>query len=219
MSGRPARFGSQAVKILAVSDVELPQFLDPDYLLRRFADVRLLVSCGDMPVAYLDFIGSVLNLPLFYVRGNHDTAYVPPEPGGDNLHLRFCTFRGYTFAGLEGSIRYNPGAVQYTEGEMLLNVLRLMPRLMWGRARRGFGVHVLVAHSPPKGIHDLPNDFAHRGFRSFRYLLTWARPLYLLHGHVDTWDSRRPRKTRVGRTTVLNINPFMVVDLGDAVSP
>lgn len=201
------------MKILAVSDVELPQLHNLDHLRSRYADVELLVSCGDMPAAYLEFISSALVLPLFYVRGNHDTRYVPPQPGGDDLHMRVKTFKGVVFAGLEGSINYNNGAVQYNESDMFLNVLQLMFRVGFRRVRCGYGLDVLVTHSPPKGIHDLPDDHAHRGFRSFLWLMRWARPHYLLHGHVDTWDSRKPRKTVYRHTTVLNVNPYMVLDL------
>lgn len=207
------------VKLLAISDVELPKMRNAQFLLREYGDVDLLVSCGDMPVHYLDFIGSVLTLPLFYVRGNHDTGYKPPNPGGDNLHLRFRSFKGLTFAGLEGSLRYNDGAVQYTETEMMANVLRIMPRMLINRWRRGFGVHVMVVHSPPRHIHDIPEDYAHRGFRSFRWLMKWARPRYLLHGHVDTWDRRKTRKTVFESTTVININPYMVLDMACDETP
>ncbi len=184
-----------------------------DYLQRTYSDVDLLVSCGDMPVYYLDFIGSVLTLPLFFVRGNHDTSYVPPNPGGDDLHRRIRSFQGYSFAGLEGSIRYNKGVVQYTNGEMMWNVLTLMPRLLLMRSIRGFGVHVMVTHSPPRGIHDIPDDYAHRGFKALLFLMVWARPKYLIHGHVDTWDNRRTRETVYCKTTVLNVNPVIVLDL------
>ncbi len=205
-----------AVKILAISDVEMPQLLNAEFLQRTYGDVDVLVSCGDMPVDYLDFVSTVLSCPLFYVRGNHDTTYhLPPLPGGDNLHGRFVRYKGYWFAGLEGSPRYNRGAVQYSEAEMFALVLQMMPRLLARRVRYGYGVHVFVTHAPPFGVHDLPNDYAHRGFRAFRYLIRWAQPRYLLHGHVDTWDRRKPRKTVLGKTTVLNINPYMVVALDE----
>lgn len=202
-----------SLKILAISDVELPKMRNTDYLLREYSDVDLLVSCGDMSIGYLDFIGSVLTLPLFFVRGNHDTRYEPRYPGGDDLHLRFRTFKEVSFAGLEGSIRYNRGAVQYTESEMFLKVMGLMPRMLLNRARQGFGVHVMVTHSPPRNIHDIPEDYAHRGFRSFRWLMFWGQPQYLIHGHVDTWDRRKQRETVFAKTTVLNINPYMVLEL------
>ncbi|MCD4687107.1 MAG: metallophosphoesterase, partial [Anaerolineae bacterium] len=130
-----------------------------------------------------------------------------------DLHLRFVGFRGVTFAGLEGSMLYNQGAVQYTDGEMTLFVLRMMPRMLFNRARRGFGVHVMVVHSPPRGIHDIPEDRAHRGFRTFLWLMRWARPQYLIHGHVDTWDRRKTRETQFAQTQVININPVMVLDV------
>jgi uncharacterized protein len=104
------------VKILAVSDVELPKLRNSEYLFRTYPDIDLLVSCGDMPSPYLDYIGSVLNVPLFFVRGNHDTNYVPPNPGGDDLNMRILKHQGYSFAGLEGSIRYNRGPCSTPRG-------------------------------------------------------------------------------------------------------
>lgn len=201
------------MKLLAVSDVELPQMQSVDYLCQRYEEVDLLVSCGDMPASYLEFIATVINVPLYYVRGNHDTNYKPPDPGGDDLHRRFKRFQSIWMAGLEGSIRYNDGAIQYAESAMFRMVLQMMPRLLWMRARRGYSVDVFVVHSPPRHIHDIPTDYAHRGFRSFRYLAQWARPRYLIHGHVDTWDRRKTRETRFGATTILNINPVMLLEL------
>jgi len=201
------------VKILAVSDVVQPQLNNPVYLRRHYADVDVLVSCGDMPAVYLDLIGSVLTLPLLFVRGNHDTNYGPHQPGGDNLHLRFLKFQKHLFVGLEGSICYNRGSAQYTQGEMMVYVLRLLPRMVVRRAWAGYGAHVLVAHSPPRHIHDIAEDHAHRGFNAFRLLMRVGRPMFLLHGHVDTWDTRRPRRTVFAGTTVLNVNPYMVVDV------
>ncbi len=201
------------MKILAVSDVVLPQMQDAAYLRRTFADAKLLVSCGDMPGHYLDVIGSTLNLPLFYVRGNHDEQYETQPPGGDNLHLKIRTFGEYSFAGLEGSINYNRGDIQYEEGQMFVNVLRLLPRLLLIRSMRGYGVDVMVTHSPPRHVHDLSDDRAHRGFQSFQWLMRWVRPRFLIHGHVDTWDNRKPTQTQCGKTMVININPYKLMSL------
>lgn len=202
------------LKLLAVSDVALPQLQDATLLHRMYGDVQLLISCGDMPVSYLDFISSVLNVSLFYVRGNHDESYeLERRPGGDNLHGRIIRFDRFSFLGLEGSIRYNRGRVQYTQGEMFTAVLRVLPRLLALRSVRGYSVDVVVAHSPPLGIHDIEGDHAHQGFRAFRALMAWGRPRYLLHGHVDTWDNRQKVETVFYQTRVININPSRTLTL------
>lgn len=194
------------MKVLTISDNILPQLEDAKNLRERYGDVEVVISCGDMPPPYLDFIVSVLNTPLLYVRGNHDVNYEPERPGGDNLHRRFLFYGGLSFAGLEGSPRYSADPVQYSEYEMWVMVLRMLPRLRFRRLRYGHGVDVLVTHAPPRDIHDLP-DKPHRGFRSFRFLLQQGRPRYMLHGHVDTWDRRKPTVTKFAGTEIINVNP------------
>ena len=70
------------------------------------------------------------------------------RPGGDDLPAD-RDFRGYSFLGLEGSINYNRAA-SYTDTEMFVKVLRLLPRLLVLRSVRGYSVDVVVAHSRRK---------------------------------------------------------------------
>jgi Icc-related predicted phosphoesterase len=200
------------MKILAVSDNRLPQFLNAQFLNQHFADVEVLISCGDMDPDYLDFISTVLKIPLYYVRGNHDQNYTPDDPGGTDLHCRIAQYKGILMAGLEGSLRYNVGSLQYSEAEMTARILRILPRLLVRRWRYGVGVDLLATHSPPRNINDA-EDRAHRGFRSFRWLMRWARPRYLIHGHVDIYDQRTPREMQYLRTSVININPSRVITI------
>ncbi len=37
-------------------------------------DVELIVSCGDLPSHYLEYIVFHVNVPLYYVMGNHGGA-------------------------------------------------------------------------------------------------------------------------------------------------
>nr|PZN59054.1 MAG: hypothetical protein DIU68_00330 [Chloroflexota bacterium] len=182
------------------------------HLRRRYHDVDLIISCGDMPATYLEFITSVLNVPLFYVRGNHDERYREYPPGGEDLHGRLITYNGISFYGLEGSMRYNQGAIQYSDVDMRRLVLSAAPRLLPRRWRYGRGVDVLVTHSPPRGIHDLP-DLTHTGFKAFLTFMDWYRPRYLLHGHVHTWDRRATVETKYGDTCVMNINPVTLLEI------
>lgn len=200
------------MKILCISDTVMPQLESAINLKQRYGDVQLLISCGDLPPSYLEFITTTLSVPLFYVRGNHDERYTESPPGGDNLHLRIIEHQGLTFAGLEGSMRYNRSPIQYNDFDMNVMVLRMGLPLLFSRWRHGHGVDVLVTHSPAYGIHD-KEEVAHRGFRGLKRFMEWYRPRYMLHGHVHTWDRRDTVETRYKDTCVMNINPFTVLEI------
>ena len=200
------------VKILFISDTVMPQLESAANLRRRYSDVELVVSCGDMPPVYLEFITSILNVPLLYVRGNHDERYDERPPGGENLHLKIVRFNGLVFAGLEGSMKYNKGKIQYTDGQMRWKVLGMAPAMLWNRWRRGHGVDILVTHSPAYGIHDA-EDLPHTGFKALLQFMRWYRPRYMVHGHVHTYDRRKQVETEYYDTVIHNINPFVVLDI------
>ena len=200
------------MEILAISDQRLPKLGNAEFIRQQYAHVKALVSCGDLDVDYVDFLASILNTQLYFVKGNHDHHPKHDSSGGINLHRKITMHNGYMFAGLEGSIRYNKSGVQYTESEMAGYVLAMMPMLLLRRQRKGYGVDLFVAHSPPRNINDAI-DYAHRGFRSFRWLIRWARPRYFIHGHVDIYDQRVERINHFFKTKVININPSMLIDL------
>lgn len=200
------------MKLLCISDTEMPQLENAANLRRQYSDIDMIISCGDMPTAYLDFITTITSKPLFYVRGNHDEHYDEKPPGGVNLHNRIVTYRGLTLAGLEGSIRYNKGSIQYSQAEMHLIVARMGPKIAVNRVRHGHGIDIFVTHSPARDIHD-GEDYPHRGFDSFLNFMKWYKPRYMIHGHVHTWDRRKTVKTQFEDTCVININPFTLLEV------
>jgi hypothetical protein len=129
------------VKLLAVADTR-DRALYEHFRAERWAKegIELIVSCGDLPADYLDFLVSVFNVPCFYVRGNHDTAYgKTPTGGAVNLHEHLEKYKGVKLFGLEGSPWYNGGPAQYTEGQMRWPVsasIRLTARRRRTSARR-----------------------------------------------------------------------------------
>lgn len=205
------------MRILAVTD-EIDQGIYNAAVLRqRAGEAKLILSCGDLPHAYLDFIASVLSRPLYYVRGNHcwnnSCAGQAPVVGGGNLDNRVVKEQGVLIGGLEGSMRYKPGEAQYSDWEMWGKVLRMTPRLVLNRFIRGRAIDILVTHAPPYGIHDRP-DRTHRGFRAFLRFMEWFQPQYLLHGHIHIWDRREITQTRYLRTWVVNVYPWRVIEIG-----
>lgn len=203
---------SDVVNILAISDIELPHMQNIPHLQRTYRDSDILISCGDLSASYVEFIASILGVPVFYVRGNHDTQYAERAPGGDDLHRRFVQYRELWLAGLEGSRRYNRGPIQYSDREMMLHVLGLAPGMLLRRARWGHGVDVMVTHAPLRGIHDR-EDIPHRGFQAFHTLVKWFRPRFLIHGHVDVWDRRDVTWTEYHETQIVNINPVRILQV------
>jgi Icc-related predicted phosphoesterase len=205
------------VKILAVSDHVDDAVYSSD-ISERFEDVDLVVSCGDLPYSYLEYIVSMLNRPSFYVHGNHDrpeyraSGVTLTEPGGwVNLDGRTAEAKQVLLAGLEGSLRYKPRApFQYTEREMAWKVHTLTPALLMNRLRYGRYLDVIITHSPPYGIHD-GEDLPHRGFQAFLGFLDRFKPRYLLHGHKHVYGPERTR-TRYADTEVINVYPFRVIE-------
>ncbi len=190
----------------------MPQMETAAHLRRRYHDVDLLLSCGDMPAAYLEYITSVLNVPLFYVRGNHDTGYTDRPPGGENLHRRLRTYKGVSFYGIEGSLRYNNSPIQYSETDMRAMILKSSLSLLTRKMKYGRGVDVFVTHAPAKGIHDL-DDLPHQGIKAFLWFMDVYKPRYMVHGHVHTWDRRTTVITQYGETCVMNINPVTLLEI------
>ncbi|MBI4670698.1 MAG: metallophosphoesterase [Chloroflexi bacterium] len=202
------------MRVLAISDVIVEALYSPT--VREIArDVDFVVSCGDLPSAYLEYIVTMLDKPLYYVMGNHGArggAREYPE-GCVNLDGRVAKHNGLLLAGLEGSIRYNDAPrYQYTENEMRAKSMFLALKLWLNRIRNGRYLDVLVTHSPPFGIHD-GGDAAHQGFKTFLSLIDRYHPDYLLHGHIHLYDNRAVRQSVRGHTLIINTYGYKLIDL------
>ena len=205
------------MRILAVSDVVVQSIYSP-CIRDRFGDVGMVLACGDLPYSYLEYIVSMLNVPCFYVHGNHDrpeyteSGRTLTQPGGwVNLDGRTVTVKGVIVGGLEGSIRYKPRSpFQYTQSEMAWKVQRMTPALLMNRAFQGRFLDILITHSPPFGIHDGP-DQPHRGFKALLGLMNRFRPRYLLHGHKHIYGPE-PSRTRYRDTEIINVCPSRVIE-------
>lgn len=213
------------MRILTVSDKVEPVLYGP-YIRERVGQVDLVLACGDLPYYYLDYIVSLLNVPLFFVHGNHDRLVLRPDRGeladrqesslawGNNLHGQTANFGGLLLAGLEGCRRYSPGQpYQYGEGEVRFQALRLASLLMLNRLRHGRFVDIIITHAPPRGIHDA-EDVPHQGFESYLWLIRQFRPLLLVHGHQHIYNRNMTVETTLGDTQILNTYGYRVIELG-----
>jgi Icc-related predicted phosphoesterase len=223
------------MKILCVSD-QIDPLVYTNTIRERFSDVEIILCAGDLPLDYLDFIVSSLNKPLFFVFGNHNLEQFDYYTGGVTnnftgerdyegsgaVHVgsRVVYQDGHIIAGLGGSMRYNRGKNQFTEFQMVLQIIKLIPRLLFNRLFRGRFVDILVTHASPRGIHD-KEDRCHWGFESFLWFMRTFKPKYLVHGHIHLYSLSDVRTTKYGETQVINAYSHYVIDTGapgDSVS-
>jgi uncharacterized protein len=206
------------MKVLAISD----QIIDRLYstsVRETYPDLAMILSCGDLPYEYLEFLVSIYDIPLLYVPGNHDPDYNQNNPrarahGCENIDETSLHIKGLFFAGLGGSIQYQPGTPnQYTQSAMYMRVYRMLPGLLWRKIRTGQRLDVLLTHSPPYGIHD-DDDPAHEGLHAINLLMRIMRPRYLLHGHTVFYrQNLQDHVTAFNGTKIINVYPFRVMNL------
>ena len=188
----------------------------------------LVLSCGDLPFDYLEYIVSRLDVPLLYVPGNHDVSLKPPDmswmplrtelpkppPGPEgciNIDGRVVEAEGLRIAGLGGSLRYKAGPNQYSQAQMGMRALAMEFRVRLNRVRDGRKLDVLVTHAPPYGLA-AAEDSAHVGFVAFLRLIRNFQPLLAVHGHVHPYGRVVPER-RVGKTRVINVVPTRMIEL------
>lgn len=216
------------MRILAISDER-----DPLLTVARCREIRpdLVVSCGDLEPAYVDYVASAANATVIFVPGDQDADLrrdprpLLPAPvsfegmwgsydglgsdrlPGTNIDGRIMTVKGVTLAGLGGSFRHREGPNQYSERQMARRVRTLRRRLLVRRRKLG----VLVTHAPPEAV-GTDNDPSYRGFGCFEWLIGTLQPSLVLHGHIHPNRSSNSER-HVGSTRVVNVIPHRVIEL------
>ncbi len=208
------------MKILTVSDDVERRLYNPG-IKKDFGDIDMILACGDLPFYYLDFLASTLNIPLYYVFGNHHTGPMltahdgdVESPGGVDLDNRIVKEKHLLLCGFEGCMRYNNGPKQYTDLEMWQKVLLMTPGLWKNKLFRRRYIDIVITHAPPFGIHDKP-DLCHRGFKSFRWFIERYKPRYFIHGHIHRYSHSDEWQTHYQDTIIINTFGYRVLEIAE----
>ncbi|MHB1346929.1 MAG: metallophosphoesterase [Candidatus Humimicrobiaceae bacterium] len=207
------------MKILLISDVIVDHIYSSS-ISERLKDVDFIISCGDVPNYYLEFIVTMLNKPLFYVNGNHCTERIYSESGAKadlpegciNINQKIIEYKGLLIMGLEGSMRYNRGNFQYTESQMAWKINKLKPKLYLNKIFKKKYIDILVTHAPPYKIHD-QEDLCHKGFKSFNIFIKKFKPRYLLHGHIHIYGTKNDWVAEAGNTKIINAYGYRLIEI------
>lgn len=201
------------MKILVISDEE-SNYLWDNFQKDKLEGAELIISCGDLQSHYLSFLATFSNVPVLYVRGNHDNKYDLNPPDGcicidDTIYVH----NGIRIMGLGGSMRYKPGSDQFTEKEMQRRIRRLRRKIA-----RHKGVDILVTHAPAYRLGD-GDDLPHQGFQTFLDFMDQYSPRFLLHGHVHlNYGRGQKRYSKYKDTHVINGFQRCLIDY-DATEP
>ncbi|MBN2046051.1 MAG: metallophosphoesterase [Anaerolineales bacterium] len=181
--------------------------------------MNLVISCGDLPYYYLEYVLDNLGVPLFFVHGNHDPEVEISSQGeksypwgARNMHRKFRMMDGFIFLGFEGSVHYSDARYQYPQWEVWLQVVGKIPRLLWNKLVHGRYLDVLITHSPAFQVGD-NSDPAHVGFKAYRWLIQTFKPRYHFHGHIHIYDHINFSPIQFKETIVVNACPYRVLDI------
>ena len=215
------------MKILCISD-QVDPLIYTNSVKERFYDVDIVLCAGDLPMEYIDFVVSSLNKPTYFIFGNHNLQEFKFYHEKDKFqcndqyemqHSHGATYAGFKMirennlliAGVSGSIRYNDGINQYTDREMKIQLLKLVPALIYNKIRYGRYLDIFLTHASPKDIHDKP-DPCHRGFECFRWFIKKFKPKYMVHGHIHLYDIQDIRVSKFEETTIVNAYSHFIID-------
>jgi Icc-related predicted phosphoesterase len=208
------------IRLLAVSDAVDPA-LDQAINREAIGHVDAIVGCGDLEPSYLGFLGDAFQVPVAYVRGNHDRGGQWAESARHAPHHlssgRLVDVVGITVAPLEWP-GLRPDRARRDEWRAWGDVFRvgrsLVVRRLLGRA-----TPVLVlSHAAPRGVGDHAADRYHLGYAAYRWLLERLRPPLWLHGHT-TPATVADWRASLGPSLVANVTGSVLVELTPPASP
>jgi uncharacterized protein len=184
------------MRVLALADQRPP--LDPALMAKKL-DVDAVVLLGDLDRAWIESIAG-LRIPRVGVHGNHDPDGLLPELDVEDLHMRRISLGALTVAGFEGCVEYGRGGPHQFTQKKATKLAKKLP-----------GAEVLIAHCPPAGFNDDPDDPAHMGYEGLRDWVDRHQPRHVLHGHVHPTPGQVVE--RVGDTRVHFVQGAQVIRL------
>jgi uncharacterized protein len=203
--GRPIRF-------LVASDEREPALM---HAVNREAlgQIDGILGCGDLEPEWLGLLADSFNVPLVYVRGNHDHTggwrerplLVPGWLDPSRIdHLAGIPIVGLEWPGVEAPDNRRRPWLAWRQA--LAVTWRLLRQHLWKTPV------IVISHAPPTGVGDSPSDAYHVGFDAYRWLLHRLMPPIWLHGHTTTASVDRLVE-QSGPTVVANATGAVLLEL------
>lgn len=222
-------------KILCISD-QIDPVIYSKNVKEKYGDVDFIISAGDLPIEYLDFVQNALNKPLFFVFGSHNlkalTHYHPEMAEKSNedeinifkkaneiksnkgtyIGFKSCKYENIILAGISGAKKRNDGKNQFTERQMKRKLSRMIPALLLNKIKYGRYLDILVTHSPPI-LDEEKEENKQLRFECFTKFINFFKPKYIIHGQVHIYDSQQTRSTKYKNAEIINAYSRHILEL------
>jgi Icc-related predicted phosphoesterase len=145
-----------------------------------------IIFLGDISPEYAKQISLVFSdKTIFFVYGNHDErGQFAENLHFSNFHTDLITHENCKFTGFEGSHRYKPSGVMYSQKESILCNKKLS------------SADVLFTHDTAYNSKiSVKKDVAHCGLKGIEKYLKKYKPKYHFHGHLHLNMCYKFRKT------------------------
>jgi len=207
------------MKILCISD-KISEIIYSNNLVKRFNDIDLILSCGDLPFHYYEFIMSTLNKPLYYVMGNHEPEKLSKQKSvfdkfdTKNITGKIINFNGIIIGGLSNCKKLGIEAeFETTEMGQQFCIYKMLPKLWINKIFQKRYIDILISHSPPLDKNDDSTDYYHSGFKAYTKFLDKYMPKYHIHGHIHLYDKNQNRIKQYKKTTIINAYEYYVLEI------
>jgi len=224
-------------KILCISD-QIDPVIYSKNIKNKYGDVDFIISAGDLPIEYLDFVQTSLDKPLYFVFGSHHlkalTHYHPEmaekqkegevnifskgnsRKSNKGIYIGFksCKYENIIIAGISGAKKHNDGKNQFTEKQMKRKLSKMIPALFLNKLRYGRYLDILVTHSPPF-INGEKDENKQECFECFTKFINFFKPKYLVHGQVHIYDPQQSRSSKYRQTEVINAYSRQILEVND----
>lgn len=187
-------------KILCISDQIDPVIYDKN-IKTLYNDVDFILSAGDLPKEYLDFIQTSLEKPLFFVLGGHYLEKPATQSSGKKLEidLGFKTDKidNILIAGISGTKKQTNGKNQFTEKRMKKKLMAMIPKLILNKIKYGRYIDILLTHTPPYKQDTSDKIYSKNetatGFQCISKFIKKFKPKYVVHGNIHIYDNEKNR--------------------------
>lgn len=194
--------------------------------------IDFIVSVFNKPTYFIFGNHNLKEFHYYHKDGSINTSkyfesYNTNSPGHGATYLGFKTIANYDLlvtdsrtgkktplllAGVSGSLKYNKGLNQYSDFQMKLKLIKMIPKLFINKIKYGRYLDVFMTHASPRHIHD-HEDPCHKGFECYNWFIEKFRPAFMVHGHIHLYDMREERVGRYFDTTVVNAYSHYVIEL------